>query len=362
MKQSTIHLTAALFLSTAAISCDSDKGKDKPSPTAQADKGKVTPTDKPKDEGEKAPQMEPTAIAITSIEAFNQGKYDDALANFADSATYKTVGDDTQTQTSKAGIKKMWEEMKTAFPDMKMQPTRIIEIGETVYIHGVATGTHKGELAGQPPTDKPIGQEMLFVAEMKDVKVTQMTEYSNSMAVMAQTGAIKGMEVPVPEAFAGKPETIKGSPNSGNVEVVKKMYAVFSEDPEKALKEAEQWAHPDATMHEVPFGKTTKGVEEGKKEMAKMKKVFANTKVDTKSIESAGDWVIATGVWKGKHIGKSTEFPFPATNKEFAIDFIEVHKLEGGKIKESWSYSNPMQMMKQLELLPEKEDKAVANK
>ena len=92
-----------------------------------------------------------------------------------------------------------------------------------------------------------------------------------------------------------------------------------------------------------------------------MFKVFADVKVETKTLVSAGDFVFLTGTWGAKHVGDMG--PIKATNKSFTSDYAEVFMLKDGKIASSWSFANPAQMMGQLGLLPEeKEAEAVAQK
>lgn len=63
-----------------------------------------------------------------------------------------------------------------------------------------------------------------------------------------------------------------------------------------------------------------------------------------------GDLVAVWGTWSGTQTGPIGEFP--ATGKNVSLDFGGVHRIENGKIAETWITWDNMSMMTQLGLFP----------
>jgi steroid delta-isomerase-like uncharacterized protein len=59
-------------------------------------------------------------------------------------------------ERNKAGVRAMFEAFRTAFPDLRMQPEGLLADGDLVSVHGLITGTHRGDFMGMPPTGRTI--------------------------------------------------------------------------------------------------------------------------------------------------------------------------------------------------------------
>lgn len=357
MKRFTIAAVAAL--SFALVGCgDAAKKADDAKTAAKAKKDEAGAEKKDaekkgaekKDDGDAGAAADPVAQLTASIEAWNKGDLEGAVASFADDVAFEMPGG-PPASTGKEPIIKAWEQGRTAFPDMNVAIKRLVLTGDTVAMHLVSHGTHKGEYHGQAPTDKEVGTEILYVMTQKDGKFASVTAYANPMAYMTQIGAApEGVEpVPLPAMPEGEPEIIKGEPNDANVEVVKAWYASFADGT--VVDKLDTFLAADGKHIMVTEGKVEEGIDSAKKNIPEMMKAVSDVRIDEATYASMGDWVLATGKWSGKHTGDMG--PIKATNKEFSVQFTELLHVADGKIVESYEYSNPTQMMAQLGLMPE---------
>jgi predicted ester cyclase len=365
--------TLTFTLSTLAlVLAGCDTGEKKPEgkgDLAKKDGGKKRSTKDEKNEGEPKAEadrrtqkddggkedapgadFDAKAEVLASIEAYNAGKFDEALRAFDENVELVFPGS-PESKKGTAAIKSSWEEGRKAFPDTKVAAPHVFVGKNLVAAHMISNATHEGEFMGIAPTKKKVGSELLYVMEHDGKKFTKATIYTNPMALASQVGAApKGMpEVPVPELPSGASEVIEGEPNQDNIKLIESFNAAFVDGT--AGDKVADFLAENAKHHSMRSGKTTEGHAGAKKDIAEMKKAFADTGIRDVEMVGAGDWVFVRAVWTGKHVGKIGGMK--ATNKEFAVDFADLYRFEGGKIAEVWGFSNPMQMMVQLGLAPE---------
>ena len=69
-------------------------------------------------------------------------------------------------EQSKAGVRKFFETLRAAFPDLKMDAEDMIAEGDKVFVRATMTGTHQGEFMGMAATGRkitvPIGDYIRF--------------------------------------------------------------------------------------------------------------------------------------------------------------------------------------------------------
>jgi predicted ester cyclase len=355
MRKLTIAAVAALTLSIAG--CGDQAAKKDDTKTAKKDgdeKAKDGDKDKDKDgdkgkdgDGDKAAAADPVENLLAGMKEWNAGDFDASLARFSDDVKITFVG--APESFDKAGLRKQWDDGKVAFPDQQIAASRLFLSGDVLAVQFVSNGTHKGEFMGTAPTDKPVGNHILWVMKSQDGKISEVTGFANGMAEFSQIGAApEGMPpVPVPEMPSGAPEIVKGEANDANVEVIKNWHATFAAGT--TVEKLPEFLAEDGKHHNTSEGKTEDAAA-AKANIEGMLKAFTDVKFEPGIYASAGDYVLATGKWGAKHVGDMG--PIKATNKEFMIDFAEISLVKDGKIQESWGYDNPMQMMGQLGLLP----------
>ncbi len=75
-----------------------------------------------------------------------------------------------------------------AFPDMHMTVHEMIGEGDKVVARVTASGTHKGEFMGIPPTAKSFEAQTIDILEIHDGKVTAHWGVMDQAAMMEQLG------------------------------------------------------------------------------------------------------------------------------------------------------------------------------
>ena len=86
---------------------------------------------------------------------------------------------------------------RTAFPDFHIEDLNVI--GEGDYLAGRirTTGTHKGDLLGNPPTGKKFDAETLFLIRFQDGLEAEFWMPGNPMAIVEQLGITPQIPTPV---------------------------------------------------------------------------------------------------------------------------------------------------------------------
>jgi steroid delta-isomerase-like uncharacterized protein len=93
-----------------------------------------------------------------------------------------------------AGVTELAKGFYGAFPDITQTIEDAVADDEKAAVRFSATGTHKGELMGMPPTGKQFDITGMCIFHITDGKVTEWSEVFDQMTMMQQIGAI-----PTPE-------------------------------------------------------------------------------------------------------------------------------------------------------------------
>jgi hypothetical protein len=81
-----------------------------------------------------------------------------------------------------------------------------------------------------------------------------------------------------------------------------------------------------------------------------MYKGMSDVKLDGVESWAAGDYVVSTGTFTGKNDGPM--MGMKPTGKQVTLGYLQIDRLEAGKIKESWLFYNSAAMAMQLGLMP----------
>ena len=135
---------------------------------------------------------DPKQQARQSIDSFNKGSLDDWI---------KTVAPDAELITPMAGtikgrnaIKGYFEQVRTTFPDARLDVHNIIAEGNTVVVEYTFTGTQKGPMQlptgdSIPPTNKTLTGPALDIAVLDDKgQLKSLRQYFDMARAMQQLG------------------------------------------------------------------------------------------------------------------------------------------------------------------------------
>ena len=93
--------------------------------------------------------------------------------------------------TDRAGFHNFHEGLWKGVPDINYRVDRVIAEGETVVGECTVTGTHRGELAGVPATNKRVEIPVLFVVDYENGKAKRWVSYLDTATLLRQIGAMK---------------------------------------------------------------------------------------------------------------------------------------------------------------------------
>lgn len=77
-------------------------------------------------------------------------------------------------ETGTRAIKRVWEELLRAFPDIHVEVEDTIAEGDKVVFRNTVTGTHRGEFRGLPPTGNSVNYKEIFILRFAGGRVTEI--------------------------------------------------------------------------------------------------------------------------------------------------------------------------------------------
>ena len=88
------------------------------------------------------------------------------------------------------GMKQQHVINSKAIPDMQVKLEDMVAEGDKIACRWTATGTHKGEFMGVPPTNKKITLTGIHIDRIAGGKVVETWNYTDMLGVMQQLGVI----------------------------------------------------------------------------------------------------------------------------------------------------------------------------
>jgi predicted ester cyclase len=130
---------------------------------------------------------ENTAIVLRLYEKFDQG----ALNDFADSIDANFFANVLGTTTLDwEGFKNFGKAFLTAFPDGRHVFDHVVADGENVATIGTYQGTHRGEMQGIAPTNRPLKLSVMHLDRLKKGKIVEHRGLANEKDFMRQLGIV----------------------------------------------------------------------------------------------------------------------------------------------------------------------------
>ena len=85
-------------------------------------------------------------------------------------------------------------DFRTAFPDFRVTNDDIIAAADRAILRWSAHGTHQAELAGIPPTGKPVKVTGIDILRIANGKIVERWAEDNGLELMQQLGVIPSPE------------------------------------------------------------------------------------------------------------------------------------------------------------------------
>jgi predicted ester cyclase len=284
---------------------------------------------------------------------------------FADNAVAEMVDSGMPTLMGRNAIIEQHDKpFITAFPDVTGENVLTLQNGNAVLGITLVKGTHKAPMMGPkgeiPATNKKIGLQIGNLIELQNGKIVKQWDFVDQRTFLGQLGLMPGpVRKATDQAPAEKPVVLAtgSEAEKANLESHKKVIDAFNKHDAAAL---EALLADDVVVSKSYEVADQAGKKEALKAWKESWKGMSDAKIQHTSIWSAGDYVVATGVFTGTNDG-----PLPSakvwtkTGKPVNLQVLEVAKFEGGKLKKHWLFSNGLAFAAQLGVLPpEKKPKA----
>jgi predicted ester cyclase len=89
------------------------------------------------------------------------------------------------------GVRAVIGSLRDAFSDFRLTIEDLVVAGDIVWTRNVATGTHDGTFAGNPPTGRPIRVDVFDVLRVVDGRVVEHWGVPDRLGVLLQIGAMR---------------------------------------------------------------------------------------------------------------------------------------------------------------------------
>jgi steroid delta-isomerase-like uncharacterized protein len=121
-------------------------------------------------------------------EVWDRGNTDFALEVFADDYVRHDFRS-TESLPGGAGQKKIADDFRAAFPDLRLAVDLIVGEGEFVVGRWTATGTHRGAWGGLEPTGLQVTFSAANIFRFEDGKVAEIWNHRDDLGLLEQVGA-----------------------------------------------------------------------------------------------------------------------------------------------------------------------------
>ena len=90
------------------------------------------------------------------------------------------------------GYAMFFTQLRTAFPDMKVEVKKLVADADSVAFAYTLTGTHQGDFNGHAPTGKAIKVRGLQIGQFVDGKMVERWGSSDELGILKQIGVVEG--------------------------------------------------------------------------------------------------------------------------------------------------------------------------
>lgn len=132
--------------------------------------------------------------------------------------------------------------------------------------------------------------------------------------------------------------------SDANIELVRK--AIVDIASEGKLDLADEIIAPEAVRHDLAGRSMTLGPEGIKRFIAAQRAIFPDLQLTIDDIFAAGDMVVARYTATGTHRGEL--MGVAGTGKEVSWRGINLYRIEGGKLAETWQLADMLGVMRQI--------------
>jgi steroid delta-isomerase-like uncharacterized protein len=133
------------------------------------------------------------AVQRRIFDAWNAHDPEELFTNLAEDFVYESDSLPTTLLMGHAAMRSVLQTYVTAFPDFHLDVEQQITSGDFVVTRWRATGTHRGELNGIPPTGRPVVNHGCGITEFKNGQAIHRWEYWDNVNMLRQLGVMPAL-------------------------------------------------------------------------------------------------------------------------------------------------------------------------
>ena len=290
-------------------------------------------------------------------ELFNTKAWDSFQNCYAPDATSESVDSGQPPARGRAAIVEAAKATVAPNPDVQGELQLMLVNGQHLMTVALWKGTHTAPMPGPggksiPATGKKFGMLMAHTVEL-DAGRTAVQADADYVEVATLLGQLGLSKAPVRKAIetGAAATTVVVAKNDDaeakNVAAIQAQLEAFNKHDVGALAHATTDGY---VLHEIALPADSNK----KKSLAStidLFKAFGDVKLSASTVYGAGDYVVAIGTFEGTNTGPMLDMGLKkGTGKHVVARFIEIFRLENGKVAEDWLFYNGLAFAAQLGL------------
>jgi steroid delta-isomerase-like uncharacterized protein len=235
----------------------------------------------------------------------------------------------------------------TAFPDISYRVDLSAAEGDRVATRWTASGTQTGEWQGIAPTGRRVSWSGINIFRIACGKIAESWSEADHIGLRQQLGATD-----VPEMMATP---------TGATATAARATPCPDDTPEQNVAIAHRWSEDVLTgknldvldgilapqeVHHYAMFPDAHGAAEVKAGLASLLAAFPDLVQTDEDTFADGDLVVVR--WSARATHQGPLFGLPATGKPVMITGINIYRIDCGKIIESWSEANGLDLLHQI--------------
>lgn len=283
---------------------------------------------------------------------FNDRNFD-ALKNcYASDATSTQLGGNKTELTGAADIIAESQNFAKQFPDVRGEQQLILVHGKRLVSISVLHGTNTGPLIGADGKEKKgTGKKVGFwFGHAIDVaadplQVVRELQVRDSGSVAMQLGLSKGPGRALLAPLTTPAQVVISADSPTEEQNIATDTAEIVAWNKRDAAATESYQAPDIVVHDTTYAKDM-NLAQNTADSKKFWTGFSDGKISYRIIWAAGDYVVVEGQFTGTNDGKL--MGVAKTGRKVSLPILEIDRLEGGKIKESWEFYDSGMLAAQL--------------
>lgn len=250
-----------------------------------------------------------------------------------------------------------WAVFNAAFPDLTFDVDVVAATDTMAASHWTATGTQAKEWQGLPATNKVVSWSGINIFRIACGMIAESWGEADHIGLRAQLGGTDVPPLPMADMAMASPEPDMAAASPCAAAAPEDTLAIvqrWADDvwTNQKLDVLDEIASPDIIHHGATFP-TTHGVDALKDAVSRQFTTFPDMVITVEDAFASGDMAVVR--WSGTGTQQGEFFGVPPTNAPVHMTGINIYRLNCGKIVESWSNMNALDVLNEIRTAAEAE-------